>query len=44
MNFINGLPESESYDAIMVIVDRLTKMRHFLPCNTTVNPKDVAEL
>ncbi|KAH0606467.1 uncharacterized protein H6S33_004128 [Morchella sextelata] len=44
MDFINGLPESEGYDAIMVIVDRLTKRRHFQPCNTTVNSKDVAEL
>ncbi|KAH0608324.1 uncharacterized protein H6S33_001458 [Morchella sextelata] len=44
MDFINGLPESEGYDAIMVIVDRLTKRRHFQPSNTTVNSKDIAEL
>ncbi|KAH8152704.1 uncharacterized protein LAJ45_02928 [Morchella importuna] len=28
----------------MVIVDRLTKIRHLLPCNTTVNAEDVAQL
>ncbi|KAH0602480.1 uncharacterized protein H6S33_008819, partial [Morchella sextelata] len=44
MDFVTGLPESEGYDAIMVVVDRLTKMRHFLPCNTTVNSEDVARL
>lgn len=44
MDFVTGLPESEGYDAIMVIVDRLTKMRHLLPCNTTVNAEDVAQL
>ncbi|KAH0603186.1 uncharacterized protein H6S33_008190, partial [Morchella sextelata] len=44
MDFVTGLPESEGYDAIMVVVDRLTKMRHLLPCNTTVNSEDVAQL
>ncbi|KAH0608772.1 uncharacterized protein H6S33_001000, partial [Morchella sextelata] len=44
MDFITGLPESEGYDAIMVVVDRLTKMRHLLPCNTTVNSEDLAQL
>ncbi|KAH0602908.1 uncharacterized protein H6S33_008558 [Morchella sextelata] len=44
MDFFTGLPESEGYDVIMVVVDRLTKMRHLLPCNTTVNSEDVAQL
>ncbi|KAH0606496.1 uncharacterized protein H6S33_003330 [Morchella sextelata] len=44
MDFVTGLPESEGYDAIMVVVDRLTKMRHLLPYNTTVNSEDVAQL
>ncbi|KAH0613403.1 uncharacterized protein H6S33_005289 [Morchella sextelata] len=44
MDFVTGLPESEGYDAIMVVVDRLTKIRHLLPCNTTVNSEDVAQL
>ncbi|KAH0607354.1 uncharacterized protein H6S33_002388 [Morchella sextelata] len=44
MDFVTGLPESEGYDTIMVVVDRLTKMRHLLPCNTTVNSEDVAQL
>jgi transposase InsO family protein len=44
MDFVTGLSESEAYDAIMVIVDRLTKMRHFIPCNTTVNSEDFTQL
>jgi hypothetical protein len=31
MDFIVALPESEGYDKIWVIVDRLTKMAHFIP-------------
>ncbi|KAH0603255.1 uncharacterized protein H6S33_008259 [Morchella sextelata] len=44
MDFVTGLPESEGYDAIMVVVDRLTKMQHLLPCNTTVNSEDIAQV
>ncbi|KAH0603285.1 uncharacterized protein H6S33_007607 [Morchella sextelata] len=44
MDFVTGLPESEGYNAIMVVVDRLTKMRYFLSCNTTINSEDVAQL
>lgn len=44
MDFVTGLSKSEAYDAIMVVVDRLTKMRPLLPCNTTVNSEDGAQL
>jgi hypothetical protein len=34
MDFIVGLPKtSKGYDSIWVIVDRLTKLAHFLPVN-----------
>ncbi|KAH0611892.1 uncharacterized protein H6S33_009944 [Morchella sextelata] len=44
MDIVIGLPEGQGYDAIMVIVDHLTKMRNLLPCNTTVNSEDVVQL
>ena len=33
MDLIMQLPESNSYDTICVIVDRLTKRAHFIPIN-----------
>jgi hypothetical protein len=44
VDFIVKLPLSHGYDSIMVVVDRLSKMRHFIPCNETIGPKEAAEL
>jgi hypothetical protein len=44
MDFVTGLPECEGYDAIWLVVDRLSKMRHFIPCQTTVNAQGLAEM
>lgn len=44
MNFVTGLPTSEGFDASLVIVDRLTKMRHLIPCNKTANAPEVARI
>ena len=35
MDFVTGLPLSRTYDAVWVIVDRLTKSAHFLPIKKT---------
>jgi transposase InsO family protein len=45
MNFIVGLPRTQSgYDSIWVIVDRLTKVAHFIPVKTTYPGPQLTEL
>jgi hypothetical protein len=45
MNFIVGLPRTQAgYDLIWVIVDRLTKVAHFIPVKTTYSGAKLAEL
>jgi hypothetical protein len=36
MDFITDLPPSKSYDSILVVVDHLMKMVHFIPCTKTI--------
>jgi hypothetical protein len=44
MDFIMDLPKSKSFDLVFVVVDRLTKMAHFVPCNKTIKGKETAQL
>ena len=49
MDFVTGLPVStnwkgESYDSILVIVDRLTKMVHYEPVKVTIDAPGLAEV
>ena len=44
MDFIVSLPESNNYTAILVIVDRLTKMSHFIPTTNNVDAPQTAQL
>jgi hypothetical protein len=45
MDFIVGLPRTErGFDSIWVIVDRLTKVAHFLPVKTKYSSAKLAEL
>jgi hypothetical protein len=45
MDFIVGLPTTQpGYDSICVIVDRLSKVAHFIPVKTTYKGAKLAEL
>jgi hypothetical protein len=45
MDFIVGLPRTQAgYDSNWVIVDRLTKVAHFIPIKTTYSGAKLAEL
>jgi hypothetical protein len=45
MDFIVGLPRTQTgYNSIWVIVDRLTKVAHFMPIKTTYSEPQLAEL
>jgi hypothetical protein len=45
MDFIVGLPRTHAgYDSIWVIVDRLTRVAHFIPVKTTYSGARLAEL
>jgi len=43
-DLITQLPESNSYNAICVIVNRLTKRAHFIPINNWFSSKDMVQL
>ena len=45
MDFIVRLPRTQKgYNSIWVVVDRLTKVAHFIPVNTTYSGARLAEL
>src|SRR3990170_2605367 len=45
MGFIAGLPKSQKgHDAILVVVDQLSKVAHFLPVKETITASQLAEL
>ena len=41
---ITGLPTSQGHDTIYVVMDRLTKMMHFIPTTTRATAEDLVQL
>ena len=44
MDFIIGLPKSKGYEAIFVVVDRLSKYCHFIPLKHPYTARSLAEI
>ena len=44
LDFITDLPLSKGFDTILTVVDRFTKMAHFLPCTKTITSQETADL
>ena len=42
MDFGRELPESEGFNAILVVTDRFTKVQHYISAKTTWTAEDVA--
>lgn len=44
MDFIEGLPKSQGYSVIMVVVDRLTKFAHFMVVKHPYTTSSITQL
>ena len=44
LDFITDLPESNKFDSILVVVDQLSKMAHFIPCSKDISADQTASL
>ena len=44
LDFITDLPVSKGFDAILTVVDRYTKMAHFVPCTKAITSEETAAL
>ena len=44
MDFITDLPLVGDHDTVLIIVDRYSKMTHFVPCSKTVFEEETTDL
>src|SRR4051812_2088832 len=44
MDFVEGLPKSDGYSTILVVVDRFSKVAHFLPLKHPFSTTSVAKV
>jgi transposase InsO family protein len=42
--FITDLPQYKGFDTILTVVDRFTKITHFLPCTKGINSQETVNL
>jgi len=42
VNFVVELPESSGHDAVITVVDAVSKRVHFIPMHTTVTVEEAA--
>ncbi|GME30143.1 uncharacterized protein ACHE_50633A [Neofusicoccum parvum] len=43
-DFVTKLPNCKGFTAVLVVVDRFSKMRHFIPCYDTTTASQMAQL
>ena len=44
IDFVVGMPVQDEFDTICTVVDKATKMCHFIPCTEKISAKQVAKL
>ena len=44
LDFITDLPISKGFNAILIVVDRYTKMTNFLPCTKEISSEETVEI
>src|SRR5258705_13962733 len=44
LDLITGLPMSNGFDALLVMVDCLSKMAHYIPTTSDINSEQIAKL
>jgi hypothetical protein len=42
-DFITDLQETSGFNSVLVVVDRFTKMTHFIPCSKTISGMETAK-
>lgn len=44
LDFVTGLPQVGEFNAICVVIDRLTKKRYYIPCSDTIDARGMGNL
>jgi hypothetical protein len=44
LDYLTHLPESNGFNIVLIVVDHLIRMAHFLPCTETVTAEETATL